>query len=111
MDAWYDDLPVKAQARLDKILEHFRDSPHTAWGSTYFFPLTGLDGIFEIRFTVNNIQYRPLGCFGPAKNEFTFLIGAKEIGDAFVPNKAPDIAMGRRKEILVDPKKTNECNF
>ena len=112
IDAWYEhDLPIKAKARFDKILEHFRDSPRTAWGGTYFFPLTGYDGIFEVKFTVQNIQYRPLGCFGPGKAEFTFLIGAREIGNAFDPKNAPGIAAKRREEISKYPNKANECSF
>ena len=67
----------------------------------YFTPLTGYSGICEIKFIVQNIQYRPLGCYGPEKNEFTILIGAREEGDRFNPRNAPKIALIRRKEVIV----------
>lgn len=112
MDDWYEnELTVKAQARFDKILEHFRDSPLTAWGSNYFKQLEGYEGIYEIRFTVNNIVHRPLGCFAPFKNDFTFLIGAREQGDRFVPKTAPETAQKRRDIILKDFNRAYECHF
>src|SRR5687768_8178315 len=64
-DIWYNNQAYQAQAKLDVIIEHFRDKPHTKWGGSYFFPLTGYPGIFEIKFRVANVLYRPLGCFGP----------------------------------------------
>lgn len=112
IDTWYEnELPVAAQARFDKILEHFRDSPLTSWGGNHFFPLTGHKGIYEVRFIVQNILYRPLGCFAPLKADFTFLIGAYEQGDAFVPKRAPDIAEQRRDIIIKDSKRAYECSF
>jgi hypothetical protein len=112
MNAWYEnELTVKAQARLDKILEHFRDSPHTSWGSNYFEQLKGYEGIYEVRFTVNNIVYRPLGCFAPFSGDFTLLIGAKEQGDTFVPKTAPEIAEKRRDIIIENPLRAYECSF
>lgn len=112
MNDWYKkELTVQARARFDKILEHFRDLPNTSWGSNYFKQLRGYDGIYEIRFTVNNIVYRPLGCFDPFKGDFTFLIGAREQGDEFIPRKAPEIAEKRRDIIIKDPKRAYECSF
>src|SRR3989442_15894548 len=67
IDEWYGTLPDKAQARLDILIEHFRDNPHYKWGANWFKPLVGYDGIFEIRFQVENVLYRPLGYFGPAR--------------------------------------------
>jgi Phage derived protein Gp49-like (DUF891) len=111
MTEWYDELPPKAQARFDKILEHFRDSVLTDWGSNYFKQLHGSEGIYEVRFTVNNIVYRPLGCFAPFQGEFTFLIGAKEQGDEFIPRTALDTAKKRRTNLLKDLWRANECSF
>lgn len=111
MNEWYESLPPKAQARFDKILEHFRDSPLTAWGSNYFKQLEGYDGIYEVRFTVNNIVHRPLGCFAPYQCDFTFLIGAKEQGDKFIPRTAPETAQKRRDIILKNAERAYECSF
>jgi hypothetical protein len=110
-DNWYCGLSDQAQAKLDVIVEHFRDKPHIKWGGNYFFPLSGYPGIFEIKFRVANVLYRPLGCFGPDRMEFTFLIGANEQGDEFVPPNAPVIAVERMEIIKGDRTRTRECNF
>ena len=60
-DIWYNELSDQGQAKLDVVVEHFRDKPHTKWGGNYFFPLTGYSGIFEIKFRDANVVYRPLG--------------------------------------------------
>lgn len=41
-------------------------------------------GLYELIIYVDKIQYRPIGCYGPAKNgEFTLLAGAIEKGGKF----------------------------
>lgn len=108
---WYESLPPKAQAKFDTLLEHFRDTPHTQWSTNHFFPLTSHGGIYEIRFRINKILYRPLGCFGPERSEFTFLVPAREHGDAFEPRNAPELADDRRGIILRDKERAHECTF
>ncbi|SRR6266446_4080297 len=110
-DIWYNELSDQGQAKLDVIVEHFRDKPHTKWGGNYFFPLTGYSGIFEIKFRDANVVYRPLGCFGPDRRDFTFLIGAREQGDEFLPPNAPVIAMQRMEIIKAVRTRAHECNF
>jgi hypothetical protein len=46
------------------------------------------NGLFELVLYVDKIQFRPIGCYGPAKRgEFTLLIGAIEKGGKFTePN-------------------------
>lgn len=110
-DAWYQAQSDAAQAKLDVIVAHFRDKPHTKWGGNYFYPLTGYSGIFEIKFRVANVVYRPLGCFGPDRMDFTFLIGAREQGDEFLPQNAPDIAVKRMAIIQADRTRAHECDF
>lgn len=111
IDEWYESLSPREQARFDKLLEHFRDSPLTAWGSNYFKQLEGYEGIYEIRFIVNNILHRPLGCFAPYPRDFTLLIGAREQGGKFIPRTAPDTAQKRRDIILKDAERAYECSF
>lgn len=110
-DLWYGSQVDAAQAKLDVLVEHFRDKPHTKWGGNYFFPLTGYPGIFEIKFRVANVLHRPLGCFGPERMDFTFLIGANEQGDEFVPPTAPQIAVQRMEIIKKDRSRARECDF
>ena len=46
-------------------------------------------GLYELILRVDKIQYRPIGCYGPAKNgEFTLLAGAIEKDGKFTE---PDI--------------------
>ena len=99
VDIWIKGLSVKARARLDAIIRHMEITKD--WTRTpYFSPLTGYSGICEIKFIVQNKQYRPLGCYGPEENEYTILIGAYEIGNRFEPLNAPQMALARRLEIL-----------
>lgn len=99
VDGWIRNLSTKARARLDAILRHMGITKD--WTRTpYFSPLTGYRGIYEIKFIVQNTQYRPLGCYGLGKNEFTILIGAWEIGDRFEPLDAPEMALTRRQEVF-----------
>lgn len=72
------------------------------WDSTYFKPLVGYHGIYEIKIKFRKVLYRPLGCYGPGRKEFTLLIGAKEVGDAFKPKNAPQKAQERYKLIRDD---------
>lgn len=111
IDEWYAELPPKAQAKFDNLLEHFRDNPHHKWGSNYFKSLVGFDGIFEIRFQIMNVLYRPLGCFGPRREDFTFLMGAREQGDRFVPADAPARAVERQDVIRLHEDRAHECDF
>jgi len=62
-----------------------------------FAQLAGEEGIIEMRFKAAGTQWRPLGCYGPGDQmSFTFLVGAKEVGGAFVPRSAPGSAGDRR---------------
>ena len=99
VDKWIEDLSPKAQARLDIVIAYMEITKD--WSRTkYFSLLRGHPGIGEIRFTFQNKQYRPLGCYGPGQKEFTILVGAMEKGDRFNPINAPLKAEKRRKNIL-----------
>lgn len=104
---WLNGLPPKAKARMDKIilyLEIIKDWTKIAW----FSPLKGYNGIFEMKFIVDNTQYRPLGCYGPERKTFTLLMGAIEQGNKFNPRRAPEIALQRRGLILNNKGCTDE---
>jgi hypothetical protein len=57
------------------------------------------DGLFELRIKYKNIQYRPLGCYGPGKNQVTLLMGAIEKGGKFDPLSACKTALLRKVKI------------
>lgn len=110
IDEWLEALPIKARAKFLIVIEHLRDNPHTAW-VPFVEPLTGYEQIFEIKFRAARQVYRPLGCFGPSRHDFTVLIGAREHGDDFEPRQAPEIAEQRREVILRYQERAHECDF
>lgn len=108
VDDWIGELSPSVMARMDSIINHMRVT--RVWSRPYFRPLKRHQGISEIRFIVQNIQYRPLGCFGPGNKEYTILFGAKEQGDEFNPLNAPLIVEKRRKDIFERKEGTHEYN-
>ena len=107
VDDWIKDLSSKVRAKMDTIIAHMEITKD--WTRTsYFSSLKGHRKIHEIRFTFQSIQYRPLGCYGPGNKEFTILIGAWEEGNRFNPQKAPQIATKRRKDVLKRKEYTHE---
>jgi hypothetical protein len=108
---WYEQLPERAQAKFDTILSYLRDTPHTQWPTTIVYPLSGTHGIYEIRFKIRNVLYRPLGFFGPNRGEFTFLVPAREHGNTFEPKNATVLAEERKIIVLNDQRRAHECDF
>lgn len=41
---------------------------------------------YEVRFFANNTQQRPIGFFGPGRNDFTILLWATEKGGSLIPD-------------------------
>ena len=107
---WLDDLPDrKAETKIRTLLLNLTALPRLE--PPYVKPITGYDGIFEIRVGRQGIQYRPLGCYGPGRGEFTLLIGATEQGDEIRPPRAFEIATGRRVIILNERSRTCDHDF
>lgn len=103
---WIDGLPINLQARIKRIVAYLETQKDMR--SSYFKKYKGHDNIYELRFTANNIQYRPLGCFGPGTNEFTLLIPAIEKGNKLIPKDAAIKAEERCKLIYRDRRYTND---
>jgi hypothetical protein len=112
-DAWYEDLPTKAQAKLDWILKLFEPRPNNEWISKYFKKLKGYENLYEVRFEIQGIVYRPLGSFAPFRKDFTFTIGTtKKRKDVLIPIDAENIALRRLDLILQNPnERARECEF
>lgn len=68
---------------------------------------TGIIGIKKLRIKVQNVQLRPLLCNGPInkESEYTLLMGAKEIGDKWSPQNAPQKALDKMREVIKNPSK------
>ncbi len=95
---WLNTLPKKDKAKIDARIRHLETQKRLEEGP-YVEPLTGYKGLFEIKILSGRVQYRPIGCYGPKRREFTILKGAIEKGDKFEPKNAPDIASDRSKLI------------
>lgn len=64
-----------------------------------------------MRFHANNVQYRPLGFFGPNRHEYTILIGASKKGKIWTPADACRGALNRMAIVLSDRRRIREYDF
>ncbi len=86
---WYDQQDADVRAHLDKRVEYLVQQPRNLWSMPHIKQLhVPCDGLHEIRFKANRVQFRPLGFFGPGPLEFTFLVGAIEKGGRLEPRTA-----------------------
>lgn len=102
IDEWLDSLPKRAKAKIKKKITYLEISDTSKWVRPYVCKRKGSDKIWEIIVQFNNVQYRPLGCFGPKSDEFTLLIGAREKGGRLEPINVIENAEKRRNLILQD---------
>jgi hypothetical protein len=83
----------------------------TQWGRPEFASLTGkLAGLGELMFDFGKLEYRPIGCFGPARSDFTILIGATKKGKQYDPRSALDSAL-ERKGVVGEVGRTDVYDF
>ena len=87
-------MPVKCRARMDRWVRYLEATEPKRWTPELIKPLKWHDGIYELRIECLNVEYRPLGCFGPHEKQFTLLIGAIEKDSKFIPLQAPETAKG-----------------
>jgi hypothetical protein len=99
--AQYDDRP-KVRAKLDSRMTYLRQQNREGWIREPYDTLR--DDIGEVRFKADQMWYRPLGYFGPGRNEFTFLFFATKT-DEFDPPNAIDIAVERKLVVENNPKR------
>lgn len=97
----------KVRAKLDSRMVYLRQQRREGWVREPYDTLR--DGIGEVRFKAERVLYRPLGFFGPAREEFTFLLFATKTKD-FIPPNAIDIAVERRKVVIRNPERAVRLN-
>jgi hypothetical protein len=105
---WIVALPFAAQAKIDSILLILQTMK--IWPAQYVSALTGYQYIYELRIVSSGVQYRPLGCYGPDKGEFTVLLGSIEKSGK-LPKSDCKTAIERRKVILEQKGRTCEHDF
>ncbi|MGI0080083.1 MAG: type II toxin-antitoxin system RelE/ParE family toxin [Nitrososphaerales archaeon] len=94
---WTLNQPKKAQAKMDMIILSLQASP--VWPPQYISALTGWPNILELRVSSFGAEYRPLGCHGPERREFTLLRGSIEKGGK-LPRADCQTATDRRKRVF-----------
>lgn len=87
----------KLKEKIDKLAMHGEELyPQILTDS-------GVTGIQKLR-VQGSVKLRPLLCRGPMlpKEEYTFLLGAKEIGGRFSPKDAPETASKNKKIVAAN---------
>ncbi len=97
IEKWLNTLPKKDKVNIDAMIRRLEITRN--WARPLTGKLKGYENLVEIRVKSSNIQYRPIGCYGPKRGEFTILIGAVEKGDKFEPRNALDTAYARSVKI------------
>ena len=112
IDEWYKLQDGEVQAEMDATLEFFQYRPNTEWRRPKFDTLQGETciGLREIRISAASGEYRVLGYFGPARQEFTLLIGYHKKRDSDT-DRACQKAQVRKGEIENDGTRARKCNF
>jgi hypothetical protein len=100
----------KVREKLRSMLIGMENLNQAQWPPAWTTKLTGHEKIFELRFEVWNVQYRPLFFFG-AGQQIIFAFFALEIGDHFVPADAPNRAESSRQDLLAGRSKTYEIDI
>ena len=104
--AWVDGLPdsvrLKVKAKFNERLRTISLFP-TLSDTTYTEMLTGeCDGLMEIKFLSQKVQYRPLACYGIERREIVIVLGAEERNNRFVPPDACKTALSVKNIVLAD---------
>ena len=95
---WLDDQPLKAQMQIDALIRNLEAVEQ--FRATHVKSLKGnCRGLIELRREIDNVQYRPLAYYGPARRQVTLLNGAIEKGGRFEPKSACETAIRRKKAI------------
>jgi hypothetical protein len=95
---WLSALPSKVRNRIKTIFLYLQSQ--RSWRNIpYIKKLSDCGDVCEIIIKINNIQYRPLGCYGPGKDEFTLLVGASKKERIWTPRNARERAKKMAKLI------------
>lgn len=92
-------LTLEGVTAFQVAVKYLAIMPITEWHEPKAKKLKGYRELYEIRFKADRKQHRPIGYFGPGKDEFTILIYATHKQDIYDPSSALDSAEFRRKEI------------
>jgi hypothetical protein len=109
--AWYDSQRPTVQAKFVSRLRFLAQTPRAGWRREPFDLLHGeCEGLGEIRFSADKVQYRPLGFFSPGM-VFTLVLCPTKKGKKFEPKSSCAIALKRKKEIQADVRRSCLCDL
>lgn len=110
-DDWHGRQSDEVQAAVAVALEYLVQRPRKEWRRPAFDLLSGkMRDIGEIRFKVDK-QYRILGFFGPARSDFTLLIGASKKRNSYDPRNALETALNRMDQVKADGRRSRVCDL
>lgn len=98
----YDSGTENLKAELEVELEYLQIRSREEWRRPHAAKLTkckDFRDFYEIRLFADSVQQRPIGYFGPNKNDFTILIWATEKGGKLNPTEWCTKANRLRNEI------------
>ena len=101
------DVPVPAKAKINARILTLQGFP--VFPEQYFSAYTGWRELYELRVVYANFQYRPFGLYGPARHQFSLLIGGIEKGK--IPRRLLEAADERRKIVDRDPNRVRPHDF
>lgn len=103
---WYVREDPRVRAAFREFVDAIVQQPLIEWGPQ--LDVATLHGkwsaLHKFKIRLPNIQLRPLGFFGPARNEYTILFVAREKDRDWVPKDAKDKALKRMNEVKLNPK-------
>jgi hypothetical protein len=96
IEEWYRDQSENVQADFDVTLKNL--SITREWRGLREFKSLSMDGLCEIRFKTDGVQYRPTESFGPGDQTFTIWIGCSKKQNIYRPPDAFEKAKKRKRD-------------
>jgi hypothetical protein len=105
---WFDEATKEARGKFRSKLRILGQLEKAEWRRPIFDTLSGDGaGLSEIRFTANNVPWRPLG-FDLGAHVYALVICATKDEHAWDPRNACQIGLQRKAEILTDIARCHE---
>jgi hypothetical protein len=101
------EVPLAAKAKINARIISLQGFP--IFPEQYFSAYKGWDDLYELRVVFGGTQYRPFGCYGPGRHQFTLLVGGIEKGS--IPTGLLRVADERRKIIISNPSRIKRHDF
>lgn len=97
---WKVGKKAKIKSKFETRVRFIRDREIRQWEYSYAHKYKDSDRIFEIKFEVERIAYRPLFCTGLERRQLVILLFAIEHNNNLKPIGAIETAERRRREVM-----------